>query len=109
MKTPAILCTDGRETRFCIGAGPDDPDACDALAINPLAPPEILFSAAADRVDRIKSLARPLSFLLGSDADPIPSDALTGFVTALAVLADEAAQLLDYATTLQHQVKRGEA
>lgn len=109
MKQPFILRTKGRDLAYCVGAGPENPDAADALAVNPLAPPEVLLSAAADRIARIKNLSRPLSYVPDDAADLIPSEALMDFVTALGALADEAGQLLDYATTLQHQVKRGEA
>lgn len=110
MKTPSfIIRTSGRDQAFCIGAGPSNPDAADALAVNPLAPPEILLSAVADRLKRIRVLSRPFCFVPDDGADQIPSEALTDFVTALGVLAEEAGQLLDHATTIQHLAKRGEA
>ncbi|MFY2035827.1 hypothetical protein ACOTDT_19105 [Achromobacter xylosoxidans] len=105
---PFIIRSNGRDQAFCIGAGPDNPDAADALAVNPLAPPEILLSAAADRIKRIEVLSRPFIFIPVDGSDEIPTDALTDFVAALGVLAEEAGQLLDHATTLQHLAKRGE-
>lgn len=110
MKTPTfIIRTNGRDQAFCVGAGPANPDAADALAINPLAPPEIVLSAVADRIKRIEVLSRPFNFVADHASEEIPTDALTDFISALGVLAEEAGQLLNHATTLQHLAKRGEA
>lgn len=106
---PFIIRSNGRDQAFCIGAGPTNPDAADALAVNPLAPPEIVLSAAADRIKRIQSLSRPFYYVPDDAADQIPTEALTDFVTALGALAEEAGQLLEHATTLQHLSTRGEA
>ncbi|AVG40025.1 hypothetical protein [Achromobacter insolitus] len=108
-RPPLIIRSNGRDLAFCIGAGPNNPDSADALAVNPLAPPEIVLSAAAERVKRIQTLSRPLYYVSDEAADQIPAEALTDFVAALGALAEEAGQLLDHATTLQHLAKRGEA
>ncbi|MDX3878151.1 hypothetical protein EUC41_31070 [Achromobacter denitrificans] len=110
MKTPTfIIRTNGRDQAFCIGAAPANPDAADALAVNPLASPETVLSAAADRIKRIHVLSRPFNFVPDHASEEIPTDALTDFVAALGALAEEAAQLLGHATTLRHLAKRGEA
>lgn len=109
MKAPFIICTEGRDVRFCIGAGPDNIDAADALAINPLAPPEVLSSAAQERIDRIKVLTAPFGYIPAEGIDPIPAYVLGDFLSTLGAIANEANQLLDQAATLRHKAKRGEA
>ncbi|CUJ02721.1 Uncharacterised protein [Achromobacter xylosoxidans] len=109
MKAPFIICTEGRDVRFCIGAGPDDVDAADALAINPLAPPEVLASAAQERLERIKVLTAPFGYIPAEGVDPIPASVLSDFLSTLGAIANEANQLLDQAATLRHKAKRGEA
>ncbi|MDH0519949.1 hypothetical protein [Achromobacter xylosoxidans] len=109
MKAPFIICTEGRDVRFCIGAGPDDVDAADALAINPLAPPEVLSSAAQERLERIKVLTAPFGYIPAEGVDPIPVSVLSDFLSTLGAIANEANQLLDQAAMLRHKAKRGEA
>lgn len=108
MKAPLIIRSDGRDVRFCIGAGPDDLDAADALAANPLAPPEVLISAAKDRVARIKDLAAPFGYIPADGMEPIPADVMGDFVSALGALAAEAGQLLEHGAFLLHRASRGE-
>ncbi|KQZ96166.1 hypothetical protein [Achromobacter sp. Root565] len=108
MKAPLIIRSDGRDVRFCIGAGPDDLDAADALVANPLAPPEVLTSAAEDRVARIKDLAAPFGYIPADGMDPVPGDAMGDFVAALGALAAEAGQLLEHAAFLRDRTSRGE-
>ncbi|MDH2052559.1 hypothetical protein [Achromobacter marplatensis] len=106
MKAPFIIRTDGRDVRFCIGAGPDDTDAADALAVNPLAPPGVLVSAAQDRLERLKSLSAPFGYVPADGIESIPADVLSEFISVLGAIANEAGHLLDHATFLQHQAKR---
>ncbi|CAB3870765.1 hypothetical protein [Achromobacter deleyi] len=108
MKAPFIICTEGRDVRFCIGAGPDDVDAADALAINPIAPPEVLASAAQERIERIKVLTAPFLYIPPEGVDPIPAYVLGDFLSTLGAIANEANQLLDQAATLRHKASRGE-
>lgn len=108
MNTPFIIRTEGRDVRFCIGSGPDEVDAADALAANPLAPAEVLVSAAQERVERIKALTAPFGYVPADGIDSVPADVLGDFIAILGAIANEANQLLDRAATLQHQAKRGE-
>lgn len=107
MKRSFIIDSEGRDTGYCIGGGPQNRDAGEALAANPLAPAEVLMSAAQDRVDRIKVLVSPFRFLPNESAEAIPAYVLGDFLAALGAIANEANQLLDFATTLQHDAKRG--
>ena len=109
MKAPFIIRTEGRDVRFCIGAGPADVDAADALAANPLAPADVLVSAAQERVERIKVLTAPFGYIPGEGVDAIPAYVLSDFLSTLGAIANEANQLLDQAATLRHEAKRGEA
>ncbi|MEB3098811.1 hypothetical protein VCS63_23445 [Achromobacter sp. D10] len=108
MNAPLIIRSEGRDVRFCVGAGPNDIDAADALAANPLAPPAVLISAATDRVARIKDLAAPFGFIPADGMEPIPADVMGDFVSALGAIAAEAGQLLEHAVYLRHRTERGE-
>lgn len=109
MKAHSIIRTEGRDVRFCIGAGPEHVDAADALAVNPLATAEVLASAAQERIDRIKVLTAPFGYIPAEGIDPIPASVLGDFLSTLGAIANEANQLLDQAATLRHEATRGKA
>lgn len=108
MKAPFIIDSEGRDAAYCIGGGPENADAAEALAANPLASPELLMSAAQGRINRISVLVAPFRFLPNEGAEAIPAHVLGEFLAALGAIANEANQLLDFATTLQHNAKGGQ-
>ena len=105
--TPTIhpIRTYGTELRFLCGPSPASPEQSDALAINPLAPAEVLISAATDRIDRIKQISALFGFMPDDAIEAIPAHVLTGLLGALHSLANEADQLMSFAD----KAKRGAA
>lgn len=97
--------TYGADLRFLCGRSPEDQDQSDALAINPLAPDDVLISAARDRIEKIKDISAVFGYMTDDCVDSMPAHVLTGVMATLHSLANEVSQLMEFV----NKAKRGAA